>query len=85
MWSILKIYSKITGNLDLDVSGFSGSGCFRKKRVGEFGGGQILAHLLGSIKILSFMYKFELGHDGADVKNRENYIYVAVQYLLYNL
>ena len=56
-----------------------------KKRVGEFGGGQILAHLLGNIKILSFMYKLELKHDGADVKNRENYIYVAVQYLLYNL
>ena len=53
----------------------------RKKRVGEVGGGQILAHLLGSIKMLSFMYKLELGHDGADVKNRENYIYVVVQYL----
>ena len=53
--------------------------------MGEVGGGQILAHLLGNIKILSFMYKLELGHDGADAKNRENHIYVVVQYLLNNL
>ena len=51
--------------------------------MGELGGGQILAHFIGNKYILSFIYKLELWHDVADVKNRENYFYEVVQFQLY--
>ena len=57
----------------------------RKKRVRVLAGGQFIVHLIANTYILSFIYKLELGHDGADAKNRENHIYVVVQYLLNNL
>ena len=53
--------------------------------MGELGGGQILAHLIGNKYILSFIYKLVLRHDVADVKSRENYIYEVIQFLLYAL
>ena len=54
----------------------------RKKRVRGLAGGQFFVHLLANIYILSFIDKLGLGHDGADAKSKENYIYVVVQYLL---
>ena len=49
----------------------------RKKRVRGLAGGQILAHFIAHVKVSCFIYELKLGHDGADAKNAENYIYVV--------
>ena len=44
----------------------------RNKRVRGLAGGQTLAHFIAHVKVSCFIYRFELGHDGADAKNAEN-------------
>ena len=43
-------------------------------------GGQTLGHFMAYIYLARFMYKLELGHDGADMKSWENQPYLYTYY-----
>ena len=55
------------------------------RTVCELVGGQTLSHFMAHIYLACFIYKLELGHDGADMKSWEIQPFIVAEYLVISL